>query len=116
MRIVSDSEKIVKGDDRTCVESDLHVIAEKTANVRVNDKVEIQIVDGDVSIVVNKGNVNLRVENGNVDSEVTGNIEQYVTGNIKEVIAGSVKREVRGNYILDCDGTVTIKGSSIHLN
>jgi len=80
-RVVKDNYEMLLGDDSVYVKGKVKVAIDESANMRINEKVDVQVTDGNVNITVLKGDMNLTCKDGNFKRIVEGNCDDIITGN-----------------------------------
>lgn len=115
-KIVGDQFQITKGNDHVLVNGDVRINVDKSAKIRINNQVDVEVVAGDVNIVVQQGNVSLRVEDGDVSEYVNGDVQQEITGNVESEIDKNMTMRVGGKMDIRSRGTMTFRAPRINLN
>ncbi len=114
-KVVGNNYEIVLGDDDLLVKGDLNITTQQNARIKINNQLDIDVVEGDIRIVVRQGNLDLQVQQGNANVLVQGNLTSVVNGNKDETIGGNYNLQVGGNYRVNA-GQVTIRAGTIFLN
>lgn len=114
-KTVSGKTEIVQNDNNLLVSGDLNINVEKDSDIKINDNLTIQIV---------QGNIKIRVEGGNADVFVQGDCQTTVGGNLQANVSKDTNIETDGKTLIksggeiriESDSNVTIRGSTIRLN
>ena len=114
-KIVGNDYQITLGDDDLLVKGNLNITTEQNARIRVNNQLDVEVVQGDMRIVVREGNADVQVQQGNANLLVAGNLTAQVNGNMTEKVAGNYTIEVGGTFRVQA-GQVTIRAGTIFLN